>query len=102
MHFEIVHEFEIPLDALELAVVSPSLVDRLAPRVPNVERLAQKEHRFEDGSAVVLTTGYAPQLEAFDALGSGLGRQWVDHVAAYADDWQVLRLGFLESPWTRA
>jgi phytoene dehydrogenase-like protein len=59
-----------------------------------------REHRFEDGSAVVLTTGYAPQREAFDARGSGLGRRWVDHVAAYADDWQVLRLGFLESPWT--
>lgn len=49
MHFEIVHEFEIPLDALELAVVSPSLIDRLAPRIPNVEKLSQKEHRFQSG-----------------------------------------------------
>jgi phytoene dehydrogenase-like protein len=59
-----------------------------------------REHWFEDGSAVVLRTGHAPQLEAFDALRDGLGRHWVDHVAAYADDWQVLRLGFLEAPWT--
>jgi phytoene dehydrogenase-like protein len=59
-----------------------------------------REHWFEDGSSVVLPTGHAPQLEAFDALGPGLGRRWVDHVAAYTDDWQALRLGFLEAPWT--
>lgn len=28
MHFEITHEFDIPLDALELAVISPDLVDK--------------------------------------------------------------------------
>ncbi len=28
MHFEIHHEFDIPLDALELAVISPDLVDK--------------------------------------------------------------------------
>jgi phytoene dehydrogenase-like protein len=59
-----------------------------------------REHWFEDGSALVLPTGRAPQLEAFDALGAGLGQQWVDHVAAYADDWEALRLGFMEVPWT--
>jgi phytoene dehydrogenase-like protein len=59
-----------------------------------------REHWFEDGSALVLPTGRAPQLEVFDALGEGLGQQWVDHVAAYADDWEALRLGFMEVPWT--
>jgi phytoene dehydrogenase-like protein len=59
-----------------------------------------REHWFDDGTALVLPTGRAPQLEAFDALGAGLGQRWVDHVAAYAEDWQVLRLGFLEAPWT--
>jgi hypothetical protein len=28
VHFEIAHEFDIPLDALELAVISPDLVDK--------------------------------------------------------------------------
>ena len=32
-------------------------------------------------------------------LGAGLGRSWLDHVAAYADDWEVLRRGYLEVPW---
>ena len=33
MHFEIAHEFDIPLDALELAVVSPDLVEKLGAKV---------------------------------------------------------------------
>ncbi|MDX6357024.1 MAG: hypothetical protein QOH37_78 [Nocardioidaceae bacterium] len=58
-----------------------------------------REHWFEDGSALVLTAGRAPQLEAFDTLGPGLGQVWVDHVEAHADDWEALRLGFMEVPW---
>lgn len=49
MHFEFVHEFDIPLDALELAVLSPDLVERLAPRLTNVESLTQREHSLENG-----------------------------------------------------
>jgi phytoene dehydrogenase-like protein len=59
-----------------------------------------REHWFDDGSSLVLAAGRTPQLEAFETLGSGLGQQWVDHVAAYADDWEVLRLGYFEVPWT--
>lgn len=44
MHFEIVHEFDIPLDALELAVISPSLCQKLAHRLSNMESIQQKEH----------------------------------------------------------
>ena len=58
------------------------------------------EHRFEDGTSVALPGGSrAAQLAAFDELGPGLGRRWVDHVASYADDWAVLRRGYLEHPW---
>ena len=49
MHFEIVHEFDIPLDAVELAVLSPNLIDRLAPKLPNVEKVHQKEHLMKNG-----------------------------------------------------
>lgn len=44
MHFEIVHEFDIPLDALELAVISPSLCSKLAARLSNMGGMQQKEH----------------------------------------------------------
>jgi len=58
-----------------------------------------REHWFDDGTALVLQVGRAAQLEAFEALGVGLGQQWLDHVSAYADDWEVLRRGYLEVPW---
>ena len=59
-----------------------------------------REHRFEDGTSVRLPGGSrAAQLEAFDALGDGSGRRWIDHVASYADDWEALRRGYLENPW---
>ncbi|MGA8248149.1 MAG: FAD-dependent oxidoreductase, partial [Nocardioides sp.] len=59
-----------------------------------------REHWFEDGSSLVLPVGRAAQLEAWDELGAGLGSQWVDHVASYADDWEVLRRGYVEVPWS--
>jgi UDP-galactopyranose mutase len=59
-----------------------------------------REHRFDDGSSIAVPSGRAGQLEAFDELGRGLGQRWVDHVASYADDWEVLRRGYLENPWS--
>lgn len=44
MHFEIIHEFDIPRDALELAVISPTLSSKLAHRLTNMESIQQKEH----------------------------------------------------------
>lgn len=61
-----------------------------------------REHRFEDGSSVRVPNGRAAQLAAFDGLGAGLGQRWVDHVASYGDDWDVLRRGYLENPWDPA
>jgi hypothetical protein len=50
MRFEIAHEFDIPLDALELAVLSPELLGRLRPKLGGtVERAEQKEHAIDDG-----------------------------------------------------
>lgn len=49
MRFEIVHEFEIPLDALELAVLSPDLFSKLKAHLPNMEDVKQKEHVLEGG-----------------------------------------------------
>lgn len=61
-----------------------------------------REHRFEDGSSVRVGVGRSAQLAAFDELGAGLGQRWVDHVASYADTWDVLRRTYLENPWDPA
>jgi UDP-galactopyranose mutase len=59
-----------------------------------------REHRFADGSVLRLPGGSrAAQLAAFDELGSGLGRQWVDHVASYGDMWELLRKEWFERPF---
>lgn len=49
MQFEIVHEFDIPLDALELAVISPDLVNDIGKRLPNIESVRQTDHVLEGG-----------------------------------------------------
>lgn len=60
-----------------------------------------RHHRFEDGTEVRLPGGSrSRQREAFDALAPGLGEAWLDHVASYADVWDVLRRHYLEVPWT--
>jgi phytoene desaturase len=61
-----------------------------------------REHRFADDTVLSMPSGSrAAQLEAVeDALGGGLGRQWVDYVHGYADTWDVLRRSYLEHPWS--
>ena len=54
MHFEISHDFDIPRDALELAFLSPHLVDRMAPRLSGIEKVDQREHALTDGVLVRL------------------------------------------------
>lgn len=49
MRFEIAHEFEIPLDALELAVLSPDLFVKIKERMASVEDVRQKQHDLEAG-----------------------------------------------------
>jgi len=49
VHFEIAHDFEIPLDALELAVLSPDLFSKLKERLGNIEEVTQKQHDLDGG-----------------------------------------------------
>ncbi|MDT0185497.1 FAD-dependent oxidoreductase [Microbacterium sp. ARD31] len=59
-----------------------------------------REHRFDDGTTLRLPGGSrSAQLAAVDALGPGLGRQWVDHVATYGDVWELLRKEWFERPF---
>lgn len=50
MHFEIVHEFDIPLDAVELAVLSPNLIERLKPHLTNMDEVKQTSHAMTGGT----------------------------------------------------
>lgn len=59
-----------------------------------------REHRFEDHTSVALPGGSrAAQLRAFDAVEDGLGQQWCDYVASFADDWELIRTEYAERPW---
>lgn len=49
MHFEIAHEFDAPLDAVELAVLSPELGPRLARSLSSIESVTTVEHTLKDG-----------------------------------------------------
>jgi UDP-galactopyranose mutase len=65
-----------------------------------VARDVVREHWFADGTTVTLRGGSrGVQYDAFEELGKGLGQQWCDHVASYADDWEVVRREYLERPW---
>jgi len=73
----------------------------LEKEVELVNRPVIREHRFEDDTALTLPgNSRVAQLEAFDALAPGLGEQWCDWVSSWADDWDVIRRGYLERPWS--
>lgn len=58
-----------------------------------------REHRFVDDTRLLLPGGSRQgQRRAFEALGAGLGDQWLAHTDAYAPVWETLRRGYLE-PW---
>ncbi|MGH7297670.1 MAG: DUF2505 family protein [Polyangiaceae bacterium] len=54
MHFEIAHEFDIPLDALELAVISPTLVDKLSVTIHKqgvgIEKVTERSRSLKNGT----------------------------------------------------
>ncbi|KYF78997.1 MULTISPECIES: DUF2505 domain-containing protein [Sorangium] len=49
MHFTISHDLDAPLDAVELAVLSPELGPRLATRVASLESVVTVEHALREG-----------------------------------------------------
>jgi UDP-galactopyranose mutase len=89
------HSTLLPAVLRDLFRKSGRPVERELDLVP-VEVL--RTHRFADDSTLALPSGRAAQLRAFDALGAGLGQRWLDHVAAYADTWELLRRHHLEVP----
>ncbi len=53
MHFEIAHEFDIPADALELAVISPDLVEKFGARARDlrvgIQAVTERCRSFKGG-----------------------------------------------------
>jgi hypothetical protein len=53
VHFEVAHEFDIPLDALELAVLSPNLVDKFSSKAlqlrVGIERITERSRSLHGG-----------------------------------------------------
>jgi hypothetical protein len=49
VHFELSHDFDIPRDAVELAVLSPDLAQRLGSRLTGIEKIEQREHALKNG-----------------------------------------------------
>ena len=54
MHFEIAHEFDIPMDALELAVISPHLVGKFGALVQShnvgIQKVTERSRTFRNGT----------------------------------------------------
>jgi len=54
VQFEIAHEFDIPLDALELAVISPNLVDKFAATVNKlgvgIRQVTERSRSLKNGT----------------------------------------------------
>ncbi len=96
MHFRIVHEFDIPLDAVELAVLSPILIDKLGPRLPSIETVCQKEHTMKNGKfervwsyqAHVKVPAFAKNYVTKEMLG------WEEHsvydLKAHRAKWKIV------------
>jgi hypothetical protein len=53
VHFAIAHEFDIPLDALELAVISPDLVDKFSAlahqKGAGIEKVTERSRSLKNG-----------------------------------------------------
>jgi hypothetical protein len=49
VQFEISHDFDIPRDAVELAVLSPDLAGRIERRLSGIEHVIQKQHVLKNG-----------------------------------------------------
>ena len=71
IRFEVVHEFDAPLEVVERLITSPTLIDVLGPRMPHVEKVTQLEHR-DDAAGVRRVWRYEPSVATFAVV-----RAWV-------------------------
>lgn len=96
MRFEITHEFDAPLEAIEHAAISPELGKNLARRLSSIESVETVEHRREDGEVHrVLRFQASAPLSLF--RGASVARDamaWHEHwryrLADHSSTWAVL------------
>ncbi len=101
MRFEICHEFDAPLDAVELAVLSPSLGDYLARSLsatkggPSIESVETMEHviangqlrrvlRFQASAPLSIFKGHAVTRDAMQ-----WSETWTYRLADHSSTWSV-------------
>ena len=95
MHFEISHELDAPLEAIEAAVLSPELGERLGQKLRSIESVETVEHVVKDGELRrVLRFQASAPLSIFK--GQPLAREamaWHEHVTYrvgdHASTWKV-------------
>ncbi len=109
MQFEISHEFDAPLDAIELAVMSPDLGPLLGDRLASLESVAALEHnlagrefhrvwRFQAKAPLKILKGYGVAREMMT---------WDEHSTYRLDehtaDWYVVPRGEADpdAPWRK-
>jgi hypothetical protein len=92
--FNVTHEFDIPLDTLELALLSPELYEQVQGRMRGLELTGQSRHRLE-GKTLLRTWGY--RFTARFPFGKGnLNRElgaWDDNLSydrgRHAGEWNL-------------
>lgn len=100
MRFTISHELDAPLDAVELALLSPELGPRLGQKVPSLESVVTVEHAIEGGALRrVLRFQASAPLPIFRGLDVAREAMvWEEtttyHLGEHASRWSVEPLGF--------
>ena len=96
MRFEITHEFDSPLDAIELAVLSPTLGDMLARSLTMIESVETLEHSLEDGALRRVL-----RFQASVPLGIFKGKNVARDAMSWEETW-TYRLANHASTWSIA
>lgn len=95
MHFEIQHEFDAPLDAIERAVISPELGPMLGRSLPQMEAVDLLEHRVDDGAChrVIRFRAGAPLaiFKRVDVARDAMAweEHWTYRFGDHASSWRV-------------
>jgi hypothetical protein len=95
VRFEIIHEFDAPLDAVELALLSSELGPMLAKRLTKIESIETLEHtldatqlrrvlRFQASAPLPMFSGSAVARDAMSWC-----EDWTYRLAEHAGTWTV-------------
>lgn len=88
MHFEISHEVDAPLEAVEAAVLSPELGERLGKKLRTIESVQTVEHVVADGE-LRRTLRFQASAPLSIFKGQPLAREamaWHEHVTYRTED----------------